>query len=181
MFPMLVFQLSTQQNRTRTTSTTVLGTLRTALGQRNSPWKSFEAVALLVGFSTGTPPKIKTLPLGTVHETVLGHLLNVCHLCGAQALLPHQCRILPVPFPPVKKCPSFVANPLATYRSLSGPPGLRSQKSLKKVSRSLRPRGPKKSGKVSTIVRNRHFRDFWDFGPGGPRDSCSSREGLQEL
>ena len=32
---------------------------------------------------------------------------HVCHLCGARlrTLLPHKCRIPPVPFPPVKKCP----------------------------------------------------------------------------
>ena len=30
---------------------------------------------------------------------------NLCHLCGARlrTLLPHKCRIPPVPFPPVKK------------------------------------------------------------------------------
>ena len=33
---------------------------------------------------------------------------DLCHLCGARlrTLLPHKCRIPPVPFPPpVKKCP----------------------------------------------------------------------------
>ena len=59
----MVLQLSYQvSNRT------VLGqppqpyseALRTVLGQRDSPWKSFEAVALLVGFPSGNPPKIGT-------------------------------------------------------------------------------------------------------------------------
>ena len=47
VFPVSVFQLSKQQNRTQTTSSTVLGTLRTVLGQGNSPKKSFEAVAFV--------------------------------------------------------------------------------------------------------------------------------------
>ena len=40
----VVFQPSKQhcQNRTWTTSSTVLGTRQTVLGQRDSPWKSFE-------------------------------------------------------------------------------------------------------------------------------------------
>ena len=46
-----------------------------------------------------------------------------------------------------------VANPPASYRSLSGPPGPKSPKSLKKVSRGLRPRGPRKSGKSLEKVR----------------------------
>ena len=31
----------------------------------------------------------------------------MCHLCGARlrTVLPHKCRIPPVPFPPVKWCP----------------------------------------------------------------------------
>ena len=53
-------QLSKQQNRARTTSSTVLGPLRTVLGQKNSPQKRCEAIALLVGLSTGNPPKIGT-------------------------------------------------------------------------------------------------------------------------
>ena len=36
-----------------------------------------------------------------------------------------------------------IANPPASYRSLSGPPGPTSQKSLKKVSQGLRLQGPK--------------------------------------
>ena len=34
---------------------------------------------------------------------------DLCHLCGARlrTLLPHKCRIPPVPFPPVKKCPKM--------------------------------------------------------------------------
>ena len=54
-----------------------------------------------------------------------------------------------------------VANPPASYRSLSGPPGLKSPKSLKRVSRGLWPRGPQKSGKSLEKVPNRHFRDFF--------------------
>ena len=33
-------------------------------------------VPLLVGFSTGNPPKLRLSRLGTVHKTVLGHLLR---------------------------------------------------------------------------------------------------------
>ena len=51
---------SKQQNRTQTTSSTVLGTPQNRTRTKNSPSKSFEAVALLVGFSTGSPPKIGT-------------------------------------------------------------------------------------------------------------------------
>ena len=51
VFPVLVLQLSKQQNRTP---------LRTVLGHRNSPQKSFEVVALLVGFSPGNPLTIGT-------------------------------------------------------------------------------------------------------------------------
>ena len=32
---------------------------------------------MLVGLSTGSPPKLGLSPLGTVHETVLGHLLSM--------------------------------------------------------------------------------------------------------
>ena len=60
VFPVLVFQLSKQQKRTRTTPQPYSEPLRTVLGQRISPWKSCEAVALSVGFSTGNPPKIGT-------------------------------------------------------------------------------------------------------------------------
>ena len=57
VFPVLVFQLSKQQNRTRTTSSTVLGTPpnRTRT-ERFPPKKCFEAVAFLVGFSTRNFP-----------------------------------------------------------------------------------------------------------------------------
>ena len=60
VFPVLVFQPSKQQNRTRTTSSTVL---------RTPPF--------LVGFPTGNPPKLTVSQLGTVHRTVLGHLLKI--------------------------------------------------------------------------------------------------------
>ena len=60
VFPMLVFQLSKQQNRTRTTSSTVLGTPPNRTRTKKFPLEAFEAVALLVGFSTGNPPKIGT-------------------------------------------------------------------------------------------------------------------------
>ena len=45
---------------------------------------------------------------------------HVCHLCGARlrTLLPHKCRIPPVPFPPVKWCPkAFLPRPVAALRS----------------------------------------------------------------
>ena len=101
---------------------------------------------------------------------------------------------------------SWFANPPASYRSLSGPPGPKPPKSLKKVSRGLWPRGPQKSGKSLEKVRkslekvcsglfrdffpdffqSRRFREtFSDFlgisGREGPRDSCSSSEGSQFL
>ena len=60
VFPVLVFQLSKQQNRTRTNSSTVLVTPPNRTRTKKFPWKSFEAVAFLVGFSTGNPPKIGT-------------------------------------------------------------------------------------------------------------------------
>ena len=69
-------------------------------------------------------------------------------------------------------------NPLATYRGLSAPPGPKPQKSLKKVSRGLQPRGPpkvwKKSGKsLKSLEKSRKgpektFRDFFQT-LGGPR------------
>ena len=40
-------------------------------------------------------------------------------------------------------------HPLTIYKGLSGPPGLKPQKSLKKVSRGLRPRGPPRARKKS--------------------------------
>ena len=65
VFPVLVFQLSEQQNRTRTTFPTVLGTPPNRTRTKTFPLeKSFEAVALLVGFSTGNPPKIGTFTAG---------------------------------------------------------------------------------------------------------------------
>ena len=100
------------------------------------------------------------------------------------------------------------ANPPASYRSLSGPPGPKSQKSLKKVSRGLRPWGPKRSVKSLEKVRQvwkksrkclfgTFVETFWGpgaggpgrpffrllgiSGPEGPRESCSSREGSQCL
>ena len=77
VFPVLVFQLSKQQNRTRTTSSTVLGTPPNRTRTKKfSLEKSFEVVALLVGFSAGTHRKLGFSPLRTVHETVLGHLLK---------------------------------------------------------------------------------------------------------
>ena len=45
--------------------------LRTVLGQNDSPENSFEAVALLVGFSSGSPLKLALSQLGNVHETIL--------------------------------------------------------------------------------------------------------------
>ena len=58
VFPMLVFQRSKQQNRTRTTSSSVLGTPPNRTRTKHSSKRSFEAVALLVGLSIENPPKI---------------------------------------------------------------------------------------------------------------------------
>ena len=64
----------------------------------------------------------------------------------------------------MESCPSnCFANPPASYRSLSGPPGTKSQKSLKRVSRGTRPRGPKKSRKSPEQTFSRLFPDFRDF------------------
>ena len=64
--PVLVFQLSEQQNRTRTTSPTVLGTPPHRTRTKTSPLeKSFEAVTLIVGFSSGNPPTIGTFTAGS--------------------------------------------------------------------------------------------------------------------
>ena len=76
VFPVLVFQLSKQQNRTRTTSSTVLRTPPNRTRTEKFPLEELEAVALLVGFSTGNPLKIATFRAPrTAHETALGHLL----------------------------------------------------------------------------------------------------------
>ena len=73
-FPVLVFQLS---NVLRQPPQPSSEPLRTVLGQRDSPWKSFEAVALLVGFPSGNPPEISTFTGGEPYtKTVLGHLLT---------------------------------------------------------------------------------------------------------
>ena len=65
MFSMLVFQLSKQRNRTRTTPSAVLRITPeprpTALGPRDSLWKGLEALAFLVGC-----PR-----LGTKHHAIL--------------------------------------------------------------------------------------------------------------
>ena len=81
---------------------------------------------------------------------------------------------------------SRVANPPASYRSLSGPLGPKSQKNLKKVSRGGLAKSLEKVLKMSvrylfeTFPRLFgtpgpeapgdffFFRFFWDFGPGGP-------------
>ena len=74
--------------------------------------------------------------------------------------------------------------PLAIYRALSGPPGPKPRKNLKKVSRGLRPQAPprvwkesgksqekvrKKSGKsLAKVSRKNFFPDFFQT-LGGPR------------
>ena len=61
VFPVLVFQLSKQQNRTRTTSSTVLETPSEPYSDKEIPLRrALRRFALLVGFSTGNPPKIGT-------------------------------------------------------------------------------------------------------------------------
>ena len=61
VFPVLVFQLSKQQNRTRTTSSTVLGTPPNRTRWQRIPLRrALRRFAFLVGFSTENPPKIGT-------------------------------------------------------------------------------------------------------------------------
>ena len=64
----------------------------------------------------------------------LGNSREIWGTSGKSAKLGHAVRL---------------ANPPASYRSLSGPPGPRFKKSLRKVSRGLRPRAPKTLEKVS--------------------------------
>ena len=89
-------------------------------------------------------------------------------------------------------------SPPASYRSPSGPPGPKSPKSLpapgsRKVWKKSR-KSPKSLEKVSKMSVRDFFQTFWDPGAGGPerlfsdflgisgpRDSCSSSEGLQDL
>ena len=94
-------------------------------------------------------------------------------------------------------------NPLTIYRGLSGPPGPKPRKSLKKVSRGRSPGTPRESGKslekvwrvlFETFSRlSRLFPDFFqtlggslfsDFfvvsGPEGPRDPCKWSTGSQD-
>ena len=86
-----------------------------------------------------------------------------------------------------------VANPPTSYRSLSGPPGLKSQKGLKKSPGAGSQKVWKKSRKSPDQTFSRLFPDFGLFrdffqtffrlfgisGPEGLGDSCSSREGSQ--
>ena len=99
----------------------------------------------------------------------------------------------------------MVATPPAPCRSLLGPPGPESRKSLQRLSGAFRPQGPKSvrnsletvSGvsKQSILTLRRLFRTFWSpgpqdprrlfgdsfgiEGPEGPGDSCKGRAGLQ--
>ena len=50
---------------------------------------------------------------------------------------------------------------MAIYRGRSGPPGPKPRKSLKKISRGLRARGPRESGKSLEKVFSGPFRDFF--------------------
>ena len=59
VFPVLVFQLSKQQNRTRATSSTVLGTPPNRTRTEKLPL-NLRPVAFLVGLSTENPLKIDT-------------------------------------------------------------------------------------------------------------------------
>ena len=66
--------------------------------------------------------------------------------------------------------------------SLSGHPGPKSQKSLKKVSRCLRPRGPKKSGKSPKSQENVSkisVRDFFELRT--PRPATEPRNGRPRI
>ena len=61
VFPMLVSQLSKQQNRTRTTSSTVLETPPNRTRTKKNPLrKALRRFAFLVGLSAGNAPKIGT-------------------------------------------------------------------------------------------------------------------------
>ena len=76
MFPVLVFQQSKQQNRTWTNLLNRTRNPSEPYSDKEIPIRrALRPVALLVGLSTGNPTKIGTLTLGTVRETVLGHLL----------------------------------------------------------------------------------------------------------
>ena len=103
--------------------------------------------------------------------------------------------------PAFRPCKFFFWNPLTIYRGLSGSPGPKPPKSLKKVSRGLRPRDPprvwkkfRKSleslEKVSRRSRKTFSRLFPDSrgvpGPEAPgfrarRDSCKWSTGSQIL
>ena len=77
IFPKLLV-VSKQQNRTWTTSSTVLLVASELYSDKEIPFKSCcEATALLVGLSQlGIHQKAALSQPGTVHETVLGHLLR---------------------------------------------------------------------------------------------------------
>ena len=78
VFPVLVFQLSKQQNRTRTTSSTVLGTPPNRTRTKKLPLKDLRGRLLSsLRSQLGIHPNLGLSPLGTVSETVLGHLLKL--------------------------------------------------------------------------------------------------------
>ena len=77
VFPVLVFQLSKQQNRTRTTSSTVLGTPPNRTRTKKSSLKDLRGRLLSsLGSQLGIHRNLGLSPLGTVPETVLRHLLT---------------------------------------------------------------------------------------------------------
>ena len=77
VFPVLVFQLSKQQNRTWTTSSTVLGTPPNRTRTKRFPLEELcGGCSLSWVLNWESTENWDISPPGTVHETVLGHLLS---------------------------------------------------------------------------------------------------------
>ena len=75
---MLVFQLSKQQNRTRTTSSTVLGTPPNRTRTKKFPLEELGGGCFLSWvLNWESTENWDFHRFGTVHETVLGHLLSL--------------------------------------------------------------------------------------------------------
>ena len=79
VFPVLVFQISKQLNRTRKTSSTVLGTPPNRTWTKRFPLVLGRALRRLLcwsGSQLGIHQTFGLSPVGTVHDTVLGYLLS---------------------------------------------------------------------------------------------------------
>ena len=76
VFPVLVFQLSKQQNRTRTTFSTVLGTPPNRTRTKKSPLEELWGGCFVSwALNRESTKNWDFHRAGTVHETVLGHFL----------------------------------------------------------------------------------------------------------